>query len=112
MRDKWGAQTKINQACADLIASADFHSQSSFEADLFTKFLSEEYDQKDLIFFLYLRKLLEKELKVKFSLFGTVSGRQVTEIRTLELTYKQCHKLSSIFFDTDSQGHDRFLTDV
>jgi len=37
------------------------------EADVFCKFLEETFDNKDLIFFLYIRSLIEKELDLRFN---------------------------------------------
>jgi len=47
-----------------MAASVDFHSKDYPEARIFQKFLSEEYDTDDLIFFLFLRSSIEKELKI------------------------------------------------
>lgn len=51
----------------DLASSVEFHRAELAEADAFAGFLSEVYDSKELIFYLYNRSLLEKSLKLNFS---------------------------------------------
>ena len=50
-----------------MAASVDYHCNDYPEARIFQKFLSEEYDTDDLIFFLFLRSTIEKELKISMS---------------------------------------------
>jgi len=50
----------------DLIISVEFHKNDSIEVDTFSKFLSEEYDSKDLIFYAYNRSIIEKNLGISF----------------------------------------------
>ena len=69
---KRNKKAKDLQDTADLLTSVDYHWQISLEADLFTWFLTEEFDEKDLVFFLYLWCLLERELNVKFSKIGSI----------------------------------------
>ena len=52
---------------ADLIASVDHHKKESLLVETFSKFITvEEFDSRDLIFFLYVRFLIEKEIGFKF----------------------------------------------
>lgn len=46
--------------------SIDYFKDSSHEIEIFTKFLTEEYDTDDLIFFLFVRSCIEKEMKIMF----------------------------------------------
>jgi hypothetical protein len=92
------------------LSSVEFHRPNSLEADLFSKFVTEEYDDKDLVFFLYLRCLLERELKIKFSKYDTIGVTKVTDIRTIRLSQKQCRKISSIFFEHDPDSLQRFMS--
>ncbi len=75
MKQKWGKKPKVVQECCDLMASVEYHSKESPDVLLFSKFLAEEYETAVLVFFLYLRHLLEREVKVKFSKFGLISTK-------------------------------------
>ena len=55
------------QAAVDLVSSIEFHRKQCLEADIFSKFMEETFDNKDLIFFLYIRSLIEKELDIHFA---------------------------------------------
>ncbi len=102
----------INQEGCDLLASLDFHKPKSVEAGLFSKFLTEEYDSKVLTFFLYLRCLIERELKIKFSKIGSISTKRVTDIRDVHLSLKQCRKVSSVFYDKDEEGLTKMMDNI
>lgn len=78
----------ILQNALDLVNSVEFHKDNLAEASLFAKFLSREYDTRDLVFFLYTRCLLEKETGVKFSAYGKVGPQEVTDPRSLALSMK------------------------
>lgn len=45
----------IQQSCQDLICSLEHHRKEIQEADLFSNFLTQVYDTRDLVFFLYTR---------------------------------------------------------
>lgn len=46
--------------------SIDYFKEINREVFNFTKFLTEEYDSDDLIFFLFVRSCIEKEMKIMF----------------------------------------------
>jgi hypothetical protein len=46
--------------------SIDYFKDFSHEIEIFRKFLTEEYDTDDLIFFLFVRSCIEKEMKIMF----------------------------------------------
>lgn len=80
----------IQQNCQDLICSLEYHRKDMVESDLFANFLSRKYDTRDLVFYLYTRCLLEKELGVKFSSYGKVNPIKTIDPRNLKLTMKIC----------------------
>ncbi len=51
----------LEQGTIDIIASIDFFRSQSLEIGLFHAFFTQKYDIKDLMFFLYMRSLAEKE---------------------------------------------------
>jgi hypothetical protein len=56
----------VDQHALDLLMSIDHFKDFSHEIQIFRKFLTEEYDTDDLIFFLFVRSCIEKELKIMF----------------------------------------------
>ena len=90
----------------------EYHKKQTIESDLFARFLSEKYDTRDLVFFLYVRCLLEKELGIKFSAYGKVDVTKTTDARKLNLTMKTCRKISQIFFEQDQNELELFLETV
>jgi hypothetical protein len=65
LSNKFVKKHMIDQQCLDLLLSIE-HFISNNEIKIFSKFLSEEYDTEDLIFFLFVRSCIEKEMKVMF----------------------------------------------
>lgn len=102
----------VQQGCQDLVCSLEFHRKDMTEADLFANFLTQKYDTRDLVFYLYTRCLLEKELGIKFSTYGKVSPVKTVDPRTLNLTMKTCRKIASIFFEEDENELSNFLNSV
>ena len=56
----------VDQHALDLLMSIDYHKEINREVAIFTKFLTQEYDTDDLIFFLFVRSCIEKEMKIMF----------------------------------------------
>lgn len=104
-----GNKKLIQTNCNDLLWSVEFHKKQSVEAELFAKFLSEKYDTRELVFFLYVRCLLEKELAIKFSGYGKIEVIKTTDPRSLNLNMKTCRKIAQIFFEQDDNELNAFL---
>jgi len=56
----------VDQHALDLLMSIDYYKDINREVAIFTKFLTQEYDTDDLIFFLFVRSCIEKEMKIMF----------------------------------------------
>ena len=56
----------IDQNILDILVSVDYYSDKNKEVQNFLKFLTGEYDSDDLIFFLFVRTCIEKEMKIMF----------------------------------------------
>ena len=54
----------LDQNIIDFIASIDFFRHQSSEVEIFYNFFVANFEVKDLMFYLYLRSLAEKELNV------------------------------------------------
>ncbi len=56
----------IDQHALDMLLSVSFYRNKSSDIEIFSKFLNEEYDADDLIFFLFVRSCIEREMKLMF----------------------------------------------
>jgi hypothetical protein len=66
LANKYVKKPMIDQHALDILLSADYFKNNSKEIKIFYKFLNEEYDTDDLIFFLFVRSCIEKEMKIMF----------------------------------------------
>jgi hypothetical protein len=60
---------------------------------MFYKFLTLEYPLKELLFFLYVRSLAERELAI---LIPKIPSSQ--DIRSVQLSLAKCTKIAKIYF--------------
>jgi len=56
----------INLMIASIVFSCHVHSETYCAAELFLRFLTKEFNEKELKFFIFVRAIIEKELKRKF----------------------------------------------
>lgn len=64
--EKYVKKPLIDKNVLDILVTADYYKDKYKEVDTFIKFLTEEYDADDLIFFLFVRTCIEKEMKMLF----------------------------------------------
>jgi len=84
----------IDQTGFDILASTEQHRQTSAEVNLFYSFLTQMYPLKDLLYYLYVRSLAEKELAI---LITKLPSNQ--DIRSVMITNKKCFKIARMYFD-------------
>lgn len=64
--EKYVKKPLIDKNVLDILVTADYYKDKYKEVETFMKFLTEEYDADDLIFFLFVRTCIEKEMKMLF----------------------------------------------
>jgi hypothetical protein len=64
--NKYMKKPFVDQNALDLLLSVDHFRKENSDIEIFAKFLNEEYNNDDLIFFLFVRSSLEKELKFMY----------------------------------------------
>lgn len=64
--NKYVKKNLVDAHALDMLISVEFYKSKIKEIDIFNKFLNEEYDTDDLIFFLFVRSCIEKEMKMMF----------------------------------------------
>ena len=90
----------------DFMLSLDFYGLKHKDIKIFQQFVTEEYDSDDLIFYLFVRSCIEKELKVFFlekakeNLGQDVYGQEDDDIM---IPMKKIEKLAKTIYGTDEE---------
>jgi hypothetical protein len=66
LMNKYVKKHMVDQNALDILLSCEHFRKSNSEIDIFAKFLNEEYDTDDLIFFLFVRSCIEKQLRFTY----------------------------------------------
>ncbi|MCQ2820988.1 MAG: hypothetical protein MJ252_27330 [archaeon] len=66
MIQKYKKRDTLEQVTINILSSIEFYSRQYKDIRIFARFLREDYDTDDLIYFLFVRSCIEKELKVLF----------------------------------------------
>ena len=62
--NKWAKKQLIDQTCMNILLSLEYFKLNFEDIKLFSNFLNENYNNEDLLFFLFLRSNIEKNLGV------------------------------------------------
>ena len=88
--------------------SLDFYGLKHKDIKVFQQFVTEEYDTDDLIFYLFVRSCIEKELKVFFLEKakenlgeGVLYGQEDDDIM---VPVKKCEKLAKAVFGSEEKN--------
>ena len=63
---KFSKKKFVDEYCMNLMISTEFYQTQNDDIRIFSNFLSGKYGLEDLLFFLFLRNLIEKELNISF----------------------------------------------
>lgn len=90
----------------DIICSIDYHRQSSLEADLFYRFMILAYSDQDLMFYLFARSLLEREMNIK------LANMPVSfDIRQFKISHKKVYKIALVYFENIAEGEGKAINE-
>ncbi len=94
--EKFKSIKLAEQNILNLIASLDFHLQLSNDVSvqIFSNFLAEKYERDELIFFLFVRSMIEKEMNIEFY----NQRKKFEDISLMQLTHKSCFLITSAVF--------------
>lgn len=107
--NKFVKKPMVDQNALDLLLSIDTYRTANKEIEIFAKFLNEEYDCDDLIFFLFVRSCIEKEMKMMFIEKAKEEIKvQYNEYRDeidteLYLNIKVCLKIANTIFGNEEE---------
>jgi len=97
----------VDQHGLDLLISADFYKTQYKEIEIFHKFLNEEFDTDDLIFFLFVRSCIEKEMKMMFIEKSREEMKtqynENKEDNEVYLNVKNCLKIANTIFGNEEE---------
>eukprot|EP00746_Dinoflagellata_sp_MGD_P065412 gnl/MRDRNA2_/MRDRNA2_27260_c0_seq1.p1 gnl/MRDRNA2_/MRDRNA2_27260_c0~~gnl/MRDRNA2_/MRDRNA2_27260_c0_seq1.p1 ORF type:complete len:694 (+),score=154.74 gnl/MRDRNA2_/MRDRNA2_27260_c0_seq1:103-2184(+) len=90
---KYGLRKLVNQSCWDLAESVDQLRGENLAVELFGRFLDESYDVSDLLFFLFARSVVRREVTIHVP-----RGKQAMGTRRVpfELDARQCVSITRI----------------
>ena len=96
---RFGLRSLVDQHAWDLIYNVHALRKESLEVEIFARFLEEYYDPDDLLFFLYVHSVVEKELAVNFVNRWTSASRGKARMpEPLYLSFKECQIIGRVVF--------------
>ena len=115
--NKFSKKEMLYKKSIDFMLSLDFYGMKHKDIKVFQQFVTEEYDSDDLIFYLFVRSCIEKEMKqfflerAKENLGqGLLYGQEDDDIL---VPVKKCKKLAKAIFGSDEDElMNKFLENI
>ena len=107
---KYGVGAVVGQNCWDLLYTVHTYRKDQLSVETFARFLEEGYDSDDLLFYLYGRSTVQKELGVSLRGHWSEGGRGGeggggAAPPPLTITQRQCTAVSRIIFGSEADPH-------
>ena len=103
--NKYNKKEIRDKKIIDFTTSINFYSRNYKDIQTFSSFLNENYDIEDLIFYLFVRNCIEKELKLFFvektKEFSNDTNNDTNEIL---VPVKACKKIGLLIFGSDNKN--------
>ena len=106
---KYGLRSLVDENCWGMLSAVHDLRNDRLELQIFARFLEEEYDADDLLFFLYVRSIVQKETGISFqSRWSEGAGRHPRE--SLWLSYRACLVVSrTVFMSEKDELYIKFM---
>jgi len=98
---KYKQKLMCDQAAFDLLASIDSYKQTSSEVDLFFRFFIGDFHIKELMFYLYVRSLAEREMSIVITKLPSSQ-----DIRSIKIPVAKALKIAKIYFQNALNAGD------
>ncbi|CDW71616.1 UNKNOWN [Stylonychia lemnae] len=98
LNQKFKQKKMLDQATIDFIVSIDYFRNQSTEVQTFYNFFIQNLEIKDLMFYLYMRSLAEKEIN------QVITRMNTGDVRLLKIPNQKCVKLIRNFFQNISNS--------
>ena len=108
---RYGLRTLVDQNCWELLFNVNLYREKHLEVAIFGRFLEEFYDPDDLLFFLYVRSTIQKEIGINFRAHWSELGRKSLE-DTVWLSFSSCVKVSRVVFVSESDPLFKVFMDM
>jgi hypothetical protein len=96
---KYGLKSLVDQTCWDLLYNLHALRKDHLEAEVFGRFLEETYDPDDMLFFLYVRSVVQRELGFSFR----SNCAELGERDAIFLSFKSCVSISKLVFGAEAE---------
>ena len=108
-----GLKALTDQTGWDLLCNIDRNYKDFLEIETFKFFLQEKFGDEDLLFFLYLRSIISKMLKMNFSGRWTLVHGPERQPKPIYVTYQECVQISfKVFGNSYGDLGKDFLTSL
>lgn len=115
---RYGLRGLVDQNCWDLLYNAHRLRKEHLEVEIFGRFVEEYYDPDDLLFFTYVRSMVQKEVSINFRARWSEMGRAATDSNSpnkaaaqpavsglpppITLSYRECQLVSRVVFGSEA----------
>ena len=100
----YGLRALVDQSCWDMLYNLHALRKHYLEVEIFARFTEEYYDDKDLLFFLYARSVIQKELRVSFKRRWSELGRGMARMPDpLPISRREAAMISRLIFGPDAK---------
>jgi hypothetical protein len=100
--NKFPKKDTLHKKAVDFMLSLDFYGLKHKDIKVFQQFVTEEYDTDDLIFYLFVRSCIEKELKIFFLEKAKENLSEDVEDDDIMVPIKRCEKLAKSIFGEET----------
>ena len=109
---RFGLRSLVDQHAWDLLYNVHALRSTHLEVELFARFPEEHYDPDDLLFFLYVRSVVQKELVVNFVNRWTSASRGRERIpKPVLLNYRECQIVALLYSQRTRSAIRQFYGD-
>jgi len=103
---RYGLPQLIDQTCWDLLYNVHAARKEYLEVEVFARFVEEYYDPDDLLFFLYVRSVVQKELRFTFRSRWTELGKSTLGAdktpKAIFMSHRECVLVARVVFGSET----------
>ena len=106
-----GLRHIVTSSVMEIIYNTEVYRSTYLEVETFAKFLAEQFDNDDLLFFLYVRSVIAKLLNISFrTRWGkSESGAGSRGSKGLWMTFRECVHVAQVVFGDSDMARDVIL---
>jgi hypothetical protein len=98
-----GLKALVDQTCWDLLFSIHVYRRDYLEVETFARFLQEYYDHDDLLFYLYVRSVVAKVLRVQFKARWSKLEGPGRQAKALWMSFREAAHVARVVFGNDNE---------